>query len=68
MERVKCTKLTSAVTRSGGRNINMGNFIKCVFTEDEIITYDDKTVTRKNDENLSRNVKFQREACAVKSF
>ena len=61
-------KLTSAVTRSRGRNINMGNFIKYVFTEDEIITYDDKTVTRKIDENLSRNVKFQREGCAVKTF
>ena len=61
-------KLTSAVARCGGRNINMGNFIKYVFTEDEIITYEDKTVTRKNDENLSRNVKFQREACAVKTL
>ena len=58
-------KLTFAVTRSGGRNINMGHFISYVFTEDEIIMYDDKTVTRKTDENLSSNVKFQRELCAV---
>ena len=58
-------KLTSAVTRSGGRNINMGHFISYVFTEDEIIMYDDKTVTRKTDENLSSNVKFQKEVCAV---
>ena len=58
-------KLTSAVTRSGGRNVNMGHFISCVFTEDEIIMYDDKTVSGKIYENLSRNVKFQREVCAV---
>ena len=58
-------KLTSAVTQIGGRNINMGHFISYVFTEDEIIIYDDKTVTRKIDENLSSNVKFQREVCAV---
>ena len=58
-------KLTSAVTRSGGKNINMGHIISYVFTEDEIIVYDDKTVTRKIDENLSSNVKFQREVCAV---
>ena len=51
-------KLTSAVTRSGGRNVNMGHFISCVFTEDEIIMYDDKTVSGKIDENLLRNVKF----------
>ena len=61
----KMYKLTSAVTRSGGRNINMGHFISYVFTEDEIIMYDDKTVTRKTDENLSSNVKFQKEVCAV---
>ena len=61
----KMYKLTSAVTRIGGRNINMSHFISSVFTEDEIIMYDDKTVTRKIDENLSSKVKFQREACAV---
>ena len=43
----------------------MGHFISYVFTEDEIIMYVDKTVTRKIDENLSSNVKFQREVCAV---
>ena len=61
----KMYKLTSAVTRIGGRNINMGHLISYVFTEDEIIMYDDKTVTRKIDENLSSNVKFQKEVCAV---
>lgn len=30
----KMYKLTSAFTRSNGRNINMGNFISYVFTED----------------------------------
>ena len=39
----KMCKLKSVVTRSGGRNINMGHFITCVFTEDEIIMHDDKT-------------------------
>ena len=43
----------------------MGHFISYVFTEDEIIMYDYKTVTRKIDENLSSNVKFQREVCPV---
>ena len=57
--------LTSEVTRSGGRNVNAGHFISYVFTEDEIIIYDDKTVKRKIDENLSSNSKFQREVCAV---
>ena len=61
----KMYKLTSAVTRSVARNINMGHFIIYVFAEDEIIMYDDKIVTRKIDENLSSNVKFQREVCAV---
>ena len=61
----KMWKLTFAVTRSGGKNINMGHFISYVFTEDETIMYDYKTVTRKIDENLSSNVKFQREVCPV---
>ena len=61
----KMYKLTSAVTRIGGRNINMDYFISYVFTEDEIIMCDDKTVTRKIDENLSSNVKFQRKVCTV---
>ena len=61
----KMYKLTSAVTRIGGKNINMGHFVSYVFTEDEIIMYDDKTVRIKIDENLSSNVKFQREVCAV---
>ena len=65
VEENKMYKLTSAVTRIGGRNINMGHFISYVFTEDEIIIYDNKTVTRKIDENLSSNVKFQRVLCAV---
>ena len=43
----------------------MGHFISYIFTEDEIIIYDDKTVTRKIDENLLSNVKFRREVCAV---
>ena len=30
-----------------------------------MIMYDDKSVTRKIDENLSSNVKFQRVVCAV---
>ena len=51
-------KLTSAVTRNGGRNINMGHFISNVFTEDKMIVYYDKTIERKIDENLSSNVKF----------
>ena len=58
-------KVTSAVTISGGRNINICHFVSYAFTEDEIIMYDDKTVTRKIDENLSNNVKFQREVCAI---
>ena len=51
-------KLTSVVTRNGGRNINMGHFISYVFTEDKMIIYYDKTIKRKIDENLSSNVKF----------
>ena len=43
----------------------MGHFISEVFTEYEIIMFDDKTVTRKIDENLLSNVKFPREVCAV---
>ena len=58
-------KLASTVTQSGGRNINIGYFTCYVFTEDEIIMYEDKTATRKIDENLSSNVKFHREVCAV---
>ena len=57
----KIYKLTPAVARIGGRNINMGHFISYIFTEDEIIKCDNKTVTRKIDKNLSSNVKFQRE-------
>ena len=57
-------KLTSAVTQSGGRNINMGHFISYAFTEDEIIMFGDK-LTRKIDKNVSSNVKFHREVCAV---
>ena len=53
-------KLSSAVTGSYLRNINMGPFISYIFIEDEIIVYDDKTVKRKIDENLSNNVKFQK--------
>ena len=52
-------KLTPAVARVSGRNINMGHFISYVFTEDKTIMYDNKTVTRKIDKNLSREV------CAV---
>ena len=37
-------KLMSAATRSGGRNTDMSHFISCVFIEDEIIMYDDKSV------------------------
>ena len=37
-------KLMSTVTHSGGRNINMSHFISYVFTEDEIIILDDKTL------------------------
>ena len=58
-------KLASTVTQSGGRNIIIGYFTSYVFTEDEIIMYDDKTATRETDENLSSNVKFHREVCAV---
>ena len=43
----------------------MGHFISYGFTEDEIIMYDDKTVARKIDENLSSNVRFQGEVCEV---
>ena len=50
--------MTSAVTRIGGRNVNMGHFIGYVFTEDEIIMYDEKTVKRKTGENLSSNFNF----------
>ena len=39
-------KLKSAVTRSSGRNVNMGHFISYVFTVDEIIMYDEKTVKK----------------------
>ena len=56
----KMYKLSSAVTGSDRRNINMGPFISYIFIEDEIIVYDDKTVKRKIDENLSNNVKFQK--------
>ena len=61
----KMCKPTFAVTRSGGKNMNMGHFISYVFTEDEKIMYDYKAVTRKIDENLSSNVKFQRKVCPV---
>ena len=43
----------------------MGHFISYVFTEDEIIMLEDKTVTRNIDENLPSNVKFKREIYAV---
>ena len=58
-------KLTSVITRGARRNVNMGPFVSYVFTEHEIIMIDEKTVKRKTDENLSSNVKFQREVCAV---
>ena len=61
----KMYKLMSAATRSEGRNTDMNHFISYVFIEDEIIMYDDKSVMWKIDENLSSNVKFQREVCAV---
>ena len=57
--------MTSAVTRIGGRNVNMGHFISYVFTEGEIIMHDEKTVKRKTDENLSSNFKFQGEVYTV---